>query len=89
MILLQEIEDLKRVWDKSDLSECIRSVGGVLKGYDNIIEVRCTCCRKTLDERSTNHPPDLDTNQLKGGVTGHAPSHTICDAPAPPPPPFC
>ncbi|CAM9522269.1 unnamed protein product [Scytosiphon promiscuus] len=33
-----EIEDLKRVWDKSDLSECIRSVGGALKGYDNIIE---------------------------------------------------
>eukprot|EP00903_Cladosiphon_okamuranus_P020127 g18481.t1 len=33
-----EIEDLKRVWDKSELSECIRSVGGALKGYDNIVE---------------------------------------------------
>lgn len=35
----QEIEDLKNVWDKSELSECIRNVGGALKGYDNIIEV--------------------------------------------------
>ncbi|CAB1113823.1 unnamed protein product [Ectocarpus sp. CCAP 1310/34] len=33
-----EIEDLKRVWDKSDLSECIRSAGSPLKGYDKIIE---------------------------------------------------
>ncbi|CAN0225480.1 unnamed protein product [Pylaiella littoralis] len=33
-----EIEDFKRVWDKSELSECIRSVGGMLKGYDNIIQ---------------------------------------------------
>eukprot|EP00752_Nemacystus_decipiens_P006042 g5454.t1 len=33
-----EIEDLERVWDKSELSECIRSIGGPLKGYDDIIE---------------------------------------------------
>ncbi len=40
MTAAQEIEDLKRVWDKSELSECIRSIGGPLRGYDNIIEVR-------------------------------------------------
>lgn len=36
----QEIEELEKVWDKSELSECIRNVGTVLKGYNSIIEVR-------------------------------------------------
>lgn len=41
---VQEIEDLKGVWDKSELSECIRSIGGPLKGYDDIIEVHMRVC---------------------------------------------